>query len=216
MIKIVVMRKFKVILICMLMAKTAYTQDMPDKGNFSLGMRSTSSLFSSEDAKFGSGAGGQFRIQFTNRINSDWFADYITTNIANAGRRIDAHIGWSVLFYPFLSESKLQPYVIAGHCFDYTRIQAFSTPYTNNSLIDTERWSSAVQMGLGSHFRLTERFDLSFNAQYMIHIGNDVHAHVVESIGGINTLEITEEKGAGVEGHILLTFSVNYIIADLW
>ena len=138
----------------------------------------------------------------------------ISTNIMNAGRRVDGHIGWSVLFYP-IEKEKFRPYVLAGHCFDYTRIEAFSYPTVDNSSQDSERWSSAIQAGLGMHYMLTPRFDFSFNAQYMMHLGKDVHAHVHE-VNGLPELSIEEHDGASLEGHVLLTFSINYAIADLW
>ncbi|MGL4599812.1 MAG: hypothetical protein ACRCYO_19965, partial [Bacteroidia bacterium] len=39
---------------------------------------------------------GQFRIRLTDRINTEWFADYISTNLNNLASRSDYHIGWSV------------------------------------------------------------------------------------------------------------------------
>ena len=179
-----------------------------------LGLRSTVSLFSSDEGSYGSGAGGQFRLQLAEKVNTEWFADMITTNIMNAGRRVDGHIGWSVLFYPLVKE-KFRPYVLAGHCFDYTRIEAVSYPTVDNSHQDAERWSSAIQAGAGIHYMLTPRFDFSFNAQYMMHLGKDAHAHVHE-VNGLPELNIEEHAAASLEGHLLLTFSINYAIADLW
>jgi hypothetical protein len=42
------------------------------------------------------------------------------------------------------------------------------------------RGSSAVQAGAGLHLNLSERLDLSFTTQYMMHLGKDIHAHVHE------------------------------------
>lgn len=183
-------------------------------GEFQLGLRSTASLFGS-DGYFGSGVGGQFRIGLGSRINTEWFADLITSNLGNAGRRTDGHIGWSVMFYLKKERTMgFNPYILAGHCFDYTKITAFSSPYSNLEEESGERWSSAVQMGAGTHYRLTPRFDVSLSAQYMLHLGNDIHAHV--ETDSYPTLEIEEHEGAGLEGHLLVTFSVNYKIGDLW
>ncbi len=193
-------------------------KEFPSAGNFSLGLRSTASLFNS-DGGFGSGAGGQFRLQLSDRVNTEWFADLITTNLSYAGRRTDAHIGWSVMFYlknpQTAAQSILQPYVLAGHCFDYTKISAFSNPFENKAGETDERWSSAVQMGLGTHFNMSDRFDFSLSAQYMLHLGNDIHAHIEEG-SGYPELEIEEHDGSSIEGHLLVTLSVNYKIADLW
>lgn len=183
-------------------------------GEFQLGLRSTASLFGS-DGYFGSGVGGQFRIGVGTRVNTEWFADLITSNLGDAGRRTDGHIGWSVLFYLKKERTMgFNPYVLAGHCFDYTKITAFSSPYSNLEEESAERWSSAVQMGAGTHYRLTPRFDVSLSAQYMLHLGNDIHAHV--ETDSYPTLEIEEHDGAGLEGHLLVTFSVNYKMGNLW
>ncbi len=179
-------------------------------GILSLGVRTTVSLFNdSETNNFGTGAGGQFRLQLAERLNTDWFFDYLTANVMDVGHRTDYHIGWSVMYYPLLKEKQLfKPYVLAGHCFDYSKL----TENANRSNFD-ERWSSAVQMGLGTHINLTQRLDFSILAQYMIHLGNHIHPEVVN-----NQLVFTDEHshGASLEGHLLVTFGINYKIVDLW
>lgn len=197
-------------------------------GGFSLGIRTTSSLFTQAGSP-GMGVGGQFRLRVLRLINTEWFADYITTDIGGIGHRTDAHIGWSVMFYlrepevftsspgdPAGTPKKISyrlftPYFLAGHCFDYTWIRSAKPfPYT-----EAKRWSSAVQAGAGVHLNLGTRTDLSFSAQYMMHLGDDVHAHI-EDVQGIKTLHIEEHKGFSPEGHLLLTLSANFRIADLW
>ena len=85
----------------------AYSQSENDSlskskgGWFSLGGRSTISLFDHDGA--GLGTGGQFRIQLNNRVNTDWFADYININNSEDIRSTYYHIGWSVIYYPFES-----------------------------------------------------------------------------------------------------------------
>ena len=152
-----------------LLPLVSHSQIMNDKGGpggrLSLGLRSTFSTFNShEEESNGIGVGGQFRIQFADRVNSDWFFDFIQSDIGNFATRTDYHIGWSVLYYlvkpkwgrlewstfgdaPF---QRLRPYVLAGHCFDYTRLVS---NFDNNNLI--ERWSSAVQAGAGTHVNLS-------------------------------------------------------------
>ena len=73
------------------------------------------------------------------------------------------------------------------------------------------RLSSAVQAGAGVHFNLSPRLDLSFVTQYMLHLGNEIHAEVHG-----NQLEFHEEDGTSFEGHLLFHLSINYKIADLW
>lgn len=178
-----------------------------DGGTFGLGVRSTVSLFNhGETENIGTGVGGQFRLQFAEKVNSDWFFDYLTSNVDELAHRSDYHIGWSVLYYPTTRPVKIRPYVLAGHCFDYTRI---TDNFDQNHFL--ERWSSAVQGGIGSHFNLSNRFDISMTAQYMIHLGNDIHA---EQENG--TTVFREEKGASLEGHLLVNVSLTYKIADLW
>ena len=176
-------------------------------GIFSLGGRSTLSMFNDiKSSSKGTGLGGQFRLQFAEKVNSDWFFDYLTSDIGNLISRTDYHIGWSVLVYPIKQISIIKPYLIAGHCFDYSYYIENSNPYNY-----TQRWSSAVQGGLGSHFFLTDRLDASITAQYMMHLGN----HVEPEING-NTVLFNSEKGASLEGHLLMTLSLNYKICDLW
>lgn len=203
----------KKLLILLVFSPTlVFSQELKIKNNrgglFSLGTRSTISAFNGhENESPGFGVGGQFRLQFADRVNSDWFADYITSDISTIASRTDYHIGWSVLYY--LTEnptSRLRPYVLAGHCFDYTLLQDNSN-FTNQK----NRFSSAVQAGVGVHFNLSPRLDLSLVSQYMLHLGNEIH---VDSSQGLVHFE--EEEGTSFEGHLLFHLSINYKIADLW
>ncbi len=185
-------------------------------GDFSLGMRTTMSAFT-DAGSIGMGSGGEFRIRLSRQINTEWFADYITTNIQNLGYRRDAHIGWSVLFYldknP-LTVGKVTPYILAGHCFDYTRVYS-EWP----SVSPQERWSSAVQAGFGIHYNITKRFDISLLSQYMMHLGTNIVTSIESNgegpIGG-EYLNITRQSGLSLEGHLLTTLSVNYKVGKLW
>lgn len=186
-------------------------------GEFQLGMRNTYSMFS-HDGLFGEGVGGQFRLRLGQRLNTEWYADLISTNLHDLGKRTTGHIGWSVMFYPFNTyRQKFDPYLLAGHCFDYTKVQVFSTPWEDNTLEFAERWSSAVQVGLGTHWNVTDRMDFSLSGQYMMHLGKEVHAEL-HTENGIEELHIddTGEEELGLEGHVLITLSVNIKIADLW
>jgi len=180
-------------------------------GYFQFGVRNTVSAFSDAGAN-GFGYGGQFRIRINKRMNTDWFADYITTDIGGIARRVDEHIGWSVLAYPFNCETtkgKLTPYILAGHCFDYTKVSK------NNSPFYKDKWSSAVQAGIGAHYNITDRMDVSLTAQYMMHLGYDVHASVFE-LDGNKDVFIEKEKVRGIEGHLLINLSLNVRLFDMW
>jgi hypothetical protein len=175
-------------------------------GWFSLGVRNTLNTFSHDGT--GLGVGGQFRIQLSNQVNTDWFADYITIQESEFIKSEYAHIGWSVLFYPIKQEipSLFQPYILAGHCFDYNKKSSIQNPS-----IYKDRWGSAVQAGLGTHINLTERFDVSLMAQYMIHLTSEIEAHV-----GNNNVHFHEHNHAALEGHLLFTVSLNYKLFKLW
>jgi len=169
----------------------------------------------------GSGVGGQFRLRFSDAVNTDWFFDYITSDILNYAHRTDYHIGWSVLFYPINNldyfrqkeefKPKFRPYILAGHCFDYSKIEAKVSPL--DGPMSAERWSSAVQAGLGTHLELSPSFDISLTGQYMIHLGNHIETEYDFTTGA---LSFHEHKGASLAGHVLVTLSLNYKIAKLW
>jgi hypothetical protein len=198
------MKKFIAIICVFILSNNLNAQDVLSKKWFSLGMRSTGSIFS--DDGFGIGTGGQFRIQFSQRVNSDWFADYISININNKVKSDYAHIGWSVLFYPFknlLYPNFFQPYILAGHCFDYNKKTAISFPD-----ISKDRWGSAVQAGIGTHFNITERFDVSLTTQYMIHLTSEINFKE-DNYGKI---EFYTHSHSTLEGHLLTTISINYKI----
>lgn len=178
-------------------------------GTISIGGRSSISFFNGDEGRSGSGIGGQFRIRLTDRVNTDWFYDYLTSSIGDHAHRQDQHIGWSVLFYlrgPSEQRQFIQPYVLAGHCFDYSKLQANDDPDHF-----AQRWSAAVQAGIGTHVNLTDRTDLSLVGQYMIHLGTDIHTHADEGV-----LEFHQEKGANLEGHLLVHVSFNYKLFDAW
>ena len=205
------MRKFIVISI-FFVSSLVNAQDIQLKNNqgglLSLGVRSTISAFNdSKTNNFGKGIGGQFRMQLSERVNTDWFFDYLTSDIGSVAHRTDYHIGWSVLFYPYLKENQLiKPYIVAGHCFDYSYMA--ENIDKNNS---DERWSSAVQAGIGTHINLSKRMDLSLTSQYMIHLGNHIHPVISSS-----SIVFQNEGGISLEGHLLLTVGLNYKLIDLW
>lgn len=180
-------------------------------GMFSLGVRSTVSLFSHGSLdEIGYGAGAHFRLQMHDRINTEWYMDVLNTDIGHVAGRMDYHIGWSVMFYvihPRGFTRPVTPFVEAGHCFDYTVI-------TPNGRVNESvgNFSSAVQMGAGAHFNITPRLDISLKCQYMLHLGKELHAHVHDD----GELEIEQHNNAGWEGHLLVTISANYKIARLW
>jgi len=195
-------------------------------GQFSIGVRSTMSMFSplATGSGIGTGAGGQVRIRLYNYLGTEWFGDYLMSSIGKLGTRTDYHIGWSVVFY---SPKKVKyksyrpkPYILVGHCFDYTRVQANNPFYQSPlDLPVASRWSSAVQGGIGMHIPFTEKIDFSISAQYMMHLGKEIVTST-HYTGAHNTgdefLEVQKVDRAGLDGHLLISFSLNMRIADLW
>jgi len=176
-------------------------------GMLSLGTRNTFSAFNHDKAP-GKGIGAQFRLQLSDRINSEWYLDYISSHTALTARN-DYHIGWSLLFYlknNFDCMHTLQPYLIAGHCFDNTVVFEI-----NNNTNSASRLSMATQAGLGTHINFTTRFDCSISAQYMMHFGKEIEAAMEEE-----KVIIQKADHTGAEGHFLFTISFNYKIARLW
>jgi hypothetical protein len=203
--------------LCMVEGFSQDSLSKKESGKLQLGLRSVVSAFSDDGAN-GMGVGGQFRLKFGSRLNSDWFFDYITTDIGGLAKRTDYHIGWSVLYYPFNSQikkGKLTPYLLAGHCFDYTKVQKNNFASTT-TLGQAHRLSSAVQSGLGTHYNLADNFDISLTAQYMIHLGNDIHSTVFDNEVTGQKDVLIEEGDLGLEGHLLINLSLNVYIADLW
>lgn len=206
------MRILLVLLLFIGLARAASAQlnQGPHAGTVSLGLRSSFSFFNSHERNDpGQGVGGQFRIRLGNRVSTDWFYDYLTARIGHFAHRQDQHIGWSVLFYlkdPGAGQPFVQPYVLAGHCFDYTR-----QIETGNPANAAERWSSAVQGGAGVHLNLTPFSDVSLVGQYMMHLGTDVHAHLHDG-----QVEFHKEKGGGMEGHLLVHVSYNLKLFRAW
>jgi hypothetical protein len=177
-------------------------------GRFSLGTRNTASLFS-DDSGPGLGIGGQFRLQITERLNTEWFADYITSKNGSYTVRNDYHIGWSVLFYPGKTRdfSKLlQPYIIAGHCFDYSVVMEQGNPQNQ-----ADRTSMATQTGFGTHININSKLDCSISAQYMLHFGKEIHTEIET-----DAIHIEKLDHSSPHGHLLITMSFNYKFADLW
>jgi hypothetical protein len=206
------MRKISAIIL-MIFVSSLYGQEMTQKGSssgiFSLGARSSIGLVNDGVwQKPAFGTGGQFRLQFGDWVNTEWFADYLTADLADKAWRADLHIGWSVLFYPLKNpKSMIQPFILAGHCFEYLK---FTENYNTDNY--AERWSSSVQGGLGTHVNHTPRLDLSLTAQYMVHFGTKI----LVSENDYGAIAFRKVSGSGIHDHILLNLSVNYKIVDLW
>ena len=179
-------------------------------GAFSVGFRTTINVFTNQPKAFGMGAGGSVRLQILDRLNTEWFADYVTSNLYNKANRTDGHIGWNVMYYiinPRGFTRKFTPFIAAGHCFDYTGIRLNGE---NQPMHD--RWTSAVQMSIGCHYNISPSFDVSVSTLYDLHLGKEIDADLEKD----GTMVISEHNNAGWEGHLMFIFSVHYKIARLW
>ena len=205
--------KSMLLIVALLQLSTLFAQDEANNdrkaaGNFSLGTRNTFSMFN-DDASLGKGIGGQFRIQVSERLNTEWFFDYISSKNKTYTSRNDYHFGWSLMYYPGNNvdfSHLLQPYIVAGHCFDYSKVfgQADASNYA-------DRWSMAAQAGLGAHINITTRFDCSLSAQYMLHFGKDIETTIDK-----DRVIIEKKNFSTPDGHLLISLSFNYKFFHLW
>lgn len=194
----------------LLLTLCAFSQNINENpaGTFSMGTRNTLSLFN-EDNVLGKGIGGQFRIQFSRRMNSEWYFDYINSKDAPYTNKNDYHIGWSVMLYPknnYSFDRLLQPYFIAGHCFDLSKVSEI-----DNKANSASRLSMATQAGLGTHINITDKLDCSITSQYMLHLGKEIHT---SAEGGQVLIE--KHDHSHLDGHLLFSLSFNYKFFKLW
>ena len=180
-------------------------------GLLSLGVRGTTNIFfTTSQRAFSVGAGASARLQLIDRVNTEWFADYVTSNLYNKANRVDAHIGWNVMCYilnPKGFHRKFTPFIAAGQCFDYTGIRM-----NGEGQKLYERWTAAVQMSVGCHYNITPKFDVSLATLYDLHLGNEVDADLQNN----GTVLITDHSNAGWEGHMMIILSVRYKFVQLW
>lgn len=185
-----------------------------ESGYFSITQRTSISLWGLNQWRLtGLGKGTAFRIQLTKRLTSETYGDVIKTQYKDKVVRRDRHLTNSFMFYLRKPDtSKLQvfrPFISASiFCFDFTRVD--EVRQGGQSLT---RFSLSQQFGIGSHFFIDDRIDISFYAQYYNHLGNDVH--IDEHADGTIHLVAVRER-ISLEGHMFIVFSVGYRFGDLW
>lgn len=196
------------LLVCFCATSQTFTDNGSFAGTFSLGTRNTVSMFNDDNAT-GKGIGGQFRMQFYDQLNTEWYFDYITSRNGSSTYRNDYHIGWSVMLYTKNNnqfERLLQPYIIAGHCFDYSKV---TEQHAKNNFAD--RLSMATQAGIGTHINITPKLDCSLSGQYMLHFGKDIET----TIDG-DEVVFEKKNFSQADGHLLFTLSFNYKFYKFW
>jgi len=175
-------------------------------GEFSLGVRnSIGFVYENDWNRIAFGSGGQFRIRFSEKVNSDWFIDFLQGDLEDFGKRTDVHIGWSVMYYPLNEQKFIQPYILAGHCFEFLRMEE-NANFSNYA----ERKSASVQAGAGIHFHISPKADISLVGQYMMHFGTNIDITRTPSI------TFNKPGGVSLQDHFLLHLSINYMLFDLW
>lgn len=213
---------YSLLLICLL-TQNVYSQEVSSKnknengsvGMFSLGIGNTISMFSDDNHNYtGNAISGQMRIQLWKNINSEWFGDYAVTDVQGKAQRMDAHGGFSIMPYFLANQtSRIQPYPVAGFCIDYSKF--IKTGENRSHSLDEpdflERYSFASQIGLGTHFVLSERIDVSTIVHYMFHLGNDIHIHIED-----DDVHFSKTTGGSLEGHVLFSITLNIKLIDLW
>jgi hypothetical protein len=204
-------QRILILLLGILLAHTAWSQQAPGyrAGSFGLGIRTTGNYFLDNDL-FGLGAGGQFKIGFSPRVNTEWFLDYIQSSNQNNGFRRDYHIGWSVQFAlpkDGFGSRRVTPYVLGGQCFDLTEV-GYSGHFKSPLI-----FSAAAQVGAGISTFIQPRLELNVQAQYMVHLSKDVH---LEEHPEENGYHYHIEPGLNFQGHLLLNASLNFYFLQLW
>lgn len=200
------------IALCFLLVNVmdAQSRESLPGGRLGMGVRTTLNVF--ESYKPGLGAGAQWKLSLNKRINTQWFLDYIASREGENVFRKDYHVGWSVQFALLKNGfrgNKVSPYLMAGHCFDLTKV----------GIADQETsplvFTSAAQAGAGVSSFVTDNLELTLQTQYMIHLGKDVHVES-ETHGSEVHQHIHIDKHPGLEGHLLTTFAVNYYFLQIW
>jgi hypothetical protein len=203
-------------ILCFALLLTAMTipgmaQNTLQGGRFGVGMRNTVNLWN-ENKMVGLGAGGQFKLAFSPRVNTDFFADIITSRGEALTYRKDYHIGWGVQFAlpkSGFGSHRIVPYLMAGQCFDLTKV-GFQMN-TESPLI----FSAAVQGGGGISSFVHRSVELNLQLQYMMHLTQHVDL-TYEIVQGQLETGYEIEKGASAEGHLLATFSMTFYFLQLW
>lgn len=176
-------------------------------GVFALGVRMNEAMVEfPDDHSTSLGVGGQMRLQFSNRLNSEWFLDFSRSDVMPGITRTDYYFGSDLMIYLRKNLRRIQPYAVVGPGIAAYRINSVTNGNNSASV-----FLPAAQAGLATHFNVTYRFDLSLTAQYIMEYGHDLET----TLNGdeVTISRSTEKK---FEGHPQLTLSMNFKIADLW
>ena len=199
----------------LLQAQTIKDSEIDNTGYLSMGARNSFGIFTTNGKYFvGTGAGGQFALQIAKNFNSQWFSDWIVSNIDNKAQRSDFHSGFSMMPEVIslrTGKTQIAIFPIGGFCIDYTK---FSITTGNNYTFGpatVERYSFAAQVGAGLTIPISNKFDFTFDVHYMTHIGTDVDIKM-DDIGVI----LVKDTGTNLEGHLFFAISMDYKLFRIW
>lgn len=202
------MRGYKLLAVCIFTTFQVFGQSekIRFKPVVSVGTRNVISFLSSQGG-IGKGIGGHMRIQLSRRINTEWFFDYVTSKNEPTVMN-EYHVGWSLMYYLKKDNdysNLLQPYIMAGHCFDNINVFEINNKANKQSAVNM-----ATTAGLGMHINITRRFDCSISGQYMLDFGKEI----IKKTEG-DALTLTKSGHTTVDGHPLITISINYKISKM-
>jgi hypothetical protein len=187
-------------------------------GYLSMGSRNCfSSFFSNGKAFVGTGAGGEFGLRIAKDFNSHWFADWIVSNVDNLAQRYDFHSGFSMMpeiLSSRVGSKRLSMFPLAGICIDYTKFSITNGKNTTGGPTWLERYSFAVQAGVGVTLPVSDRLDVSLEAHYMLHIGTCLGIDLKGD--EVRLLQMQPQQSLCLEGHYVLALSMDFKLFKLW
>lgn len=178
-----------------------------DPGVFGVGLRAAGGLAITDSVlHVTQGVGVQGRLMLLQRLNTEWYAEWMRGGFSDAAFRTDVHLGLNALLYFQRRLQRVAPYLVAGIAADaltlHNRVQ-----YRHR----TTSWTTALQGGMGFHINLTWRSDLSLSTAYQQHLRHNALLKTDEGL-----LAQVPQTGRTGDGHLLVVLSMNFKITDLW
>jgi len=152
------------------------------------------------------GTGAHGRIQLSDRFVYEGFFDFISYS-NDLSRINDVRFGPNLLIYIRKNTFPIfQPYITVGTTIG----RNFYFDLSNRKNKETS-WFYGAQIGLGTHFNLTPRVDISLTCQYFIS-----YSRKIETTSTNQKTEYMKSKGYSEKNQITTVLSINYRIFDLW
>lgn len=152
------------------------------------------------------GTGAHGRIQLSNHLVYEGFFDFISYS-NDYSRRNDIRFGPNLLIY---FRKKIvpifQPYLTVG-----TTVGCDFYFDLSNRKNKRKSWFYGAQIGLGTHFNLTPRVDISLTCQYLISFSRNIETNTTNEV-----VEYVKAKGYSPRNQLTTVLSINYRIFDLW